>query len=165
MALNEHAKTIVKINHSSKFDPAVMKARLGIGQGQFAEFIAAARDLSKSRVGNTDAENFVAKLLLNTGSVTRTMPAGTSDVVRAQTMDAAVRESAAFGKILNLFKGSAMGGTLASAEGTMWGVVNAVTEYVDHHSRAQTQSNRLNSAWFGKGDELKTAALQAALAM
>ncbi len=58
-----------------------------------------------------------------------------------------------------------MGGTLAGAEGGAWGVVNAVTEFVDHHARASTDSHRLASAWFGRGDNLKTVAFEKALAI
>ena len=50
-------------------------------------------------------------------------------------------------------------------EGTLWGVVNAVTEFVDHHARAQAVDNRLASAWFGRGDDLKTTAMERALAL
>jgi hypothetical protein len=66
---------------------------------------------------------------------------------------------------MGLFKGSAMGGTLVSAEGTAWGALNAVTEFVDHHAKAASDSNRLDRAWFGAGDRLKTAAFAAALAL
>jgi hypothetical protein len=42
--------------------------------------------------------------------------------------------------------------------------LNAVTEFVDHVGTARTDSARLDSAWFGKGDALKTKAAELALA-
>ena len=56
-----------------------------------------------------------------------------------------------------------MGSDLVSAKNTAWGLVNAVTEYVDHHRRARSQDNRLDSAWFGQGAVLKQRALSTAL--
>jgi len=44
-------------------------------------------------------------------------------------------------------------------------VVNAVTEYVDHHAKAASASLRMDKAWFGAGDQLKTAAFSKALAL
>lgn len=154
MALNQDTKTLVKINHSSKFDPERMKNSLGIGRGQFEKFIGAARALSKDNIGGQDAKDFVAKLLIDTKTVT-----SKGDV------QVAVRDSEAYGRILRLFNGAGAGADMAGSQGTAWGLVNAVTQYVDHHSAARTTSNRLNRAWFGKGDELKTASLEMALAL
>ncbi|CAN5880146.1 DUF932 domain-containing protein [soil metagenome] len=54
---------------------------------------------------------------------------------------------------------------------TTWAAFNAVTEYVDHFrpTRAKTEfdraANRLESAWFGSGSQLKQQAFQLALEM
>jgi hypothetical protein len=50
------------------------------------------------------------------------------------------------------------GADLPSAHGTAWGLVNAVTGYVDHQKRARSVDHRLDSAWFGPGAQLKQAA-------
>ena len=65
--------------------------------------------------------------------------------------------------VLTLFNGQAIGSTLESANDTAWGLLNAVTEYVDHDRRARSPSNRLDSAWFGQGAAIKQRALDAAL--
>ena len=44
-----------------------------------------------------------------------------------------------------------------------WGLLNAVTEYVDHERRARSVDYRLDSAWFGPGAGIKQRALDAAL--
>jgi hypothetical protein len=56
-----------------------------------------------------------------------------------------------------------MGSHLASANGTAYGLLNAVTQFVDHEQRAKSQDNRLNSAWFGQGSSLKSKALDEVL--
>ena len=43
------------------------------------------------------------------------------------------------------------GAELASSQGTAWGLLNAVTQYVDHERRARSQDSRMDSAWFGQG--------------
>ncbi len=58
-----------------------------------------------------------------------------------------------------------MGLELASSRNTAWGLVNSVTEYVDHHRRARSQDHRLDSAWFGQGAQLKSQALNQALTL
>lgn len=141
-------KAEVSVSHRTHFDPAAVKAQLGVATGQFAEFMVAARALAKKRLPTPSVEATVARVLLETKAV--------SDVDR-------VKESPAFRKIMGLFAGSAMGGTLAGAEGTAWGMVNAVTEYVDHHARAGSADNRAFNAWFGRGDTLKSTALTRAL--
>lgn len=39
--------------------------------------------------------------------------------------------------------------------GTMWGLLNAQTAYIDHIKRARGQGNRLDSAWYGDGFNIK----------
>ena len=52
---------------------------------------------------------------------------------------------------------------MASAQNTAWGLLNAVTEFVDHEKRARSTDHRLDSAWFGQGAVLKQKALDHAL--
>jgi len=40
-----------------------------------------------------------------------------------------------------------------------------VTEFVDAHRRARNQDNRLDSAWFGQGAQIKQKGFEAALAL
>ena len=66
-------------------------------------------------------------------------------------------------KALSLYEGRGKGSTLASAQGTAYGLLNAVTEFVDHERRARSTDHRLDSAWFGQGAALKQKALDQAL--
>ncbi len=66
-------------------------------------------------------------------------------------------------RVQELFNGSGRGAELAAAKGTAWGLMNAVTEFVDHERRARSQEYRLDSAWFGPGAAIKQRALEQAL--
>ena len=55
------------------------------------------------------------------------------------------------------------GAELPSAKSTAYGLLNAVTEFVDHERRARSTDNRLDSAWFGKGAQIKQRALSQTL--
>jgi phage/plasmid-like protein (TIGR03299 family) len=60
-------------------------------------------------------------------------------------------------KIIQLFEGKGIGSNIAGQTG--WGLVNATTEYFDHHKRARNSGNRLDSAWFGDGFNTKQRVL------
>src|SRR5690606_33973947 len=53
--------------------------------------------------------------------------------------------------VQELYDGRGRGSELESADGTAWGLLSAVTEFVDHHKQARNNDNRLDSAWFGQG--------------
>ena len=50
-----------------------------------------------------------------------------------------------------------------ASKDTAWGLLCAVTEFVDHEKQARSQDNRLDSAWFGQGAVIKQRALDHAL--
>ena len=149
MALKGAAKHEVIVRHSTAFDAEEAKKNLGLARDGFGAFLKASRQLAAKSVSKTAAADFVEKLLRDTKMIT------------AQD----ISKSTPYTRILELFNTSAMGGTLISAEGTAWGMVNAVTEYVDHYAKASNDSNRIASAWFGRGDALKTQAFEQALAL
>ena len=66
-------------------------------------------------------------------------------------------------KVLAMFNGHGRGAELASAKGTASGLLNSITEFVDHERRARSPDYRLESAWFGQGAALKEKALGLAL--
>ncbi len=150
MALRAKDKSIVSLSHKSQFNADAMKDQMGIATGHFAEFTRAARALAMKRVNNSAADLFIRELC----GVEKLTPEEISGQAqrKVETM-------------MRLFRGSAMGGTLVSAEGTAWGLVNAVTEYVDHHNTGRTADAKLDSMFFGVGDDLKTTAFAKALAL
>lgn len=140
-ALGENGEQIV-IQHRSKFDAVKVKEMLGLGaQSAMAKYIAQAHELQSKQVTQTDAEEFVAKLL------------GIEDRSADNTPKA-------FQSILDLFNGAGKGSDLWGSRNTAWGLLNGVTEYVDHHVKSRTLDNRVDSALFGSGDMIKRKAMQ-----
>ena len=48
------------------------------------------------------------------------------------------------------------------SRGTVWGAFNSVTEYTDHLMLTDDSTGRLNSIWFGRGEQLKLKAFHLA---
>ncbi|HBH86850.1 MAG TPA: hypothetical protein DDY17_04510 [Syntrophaceae bacterium] len=48
------------------------------------------------------------------------------------------------------------------SRGTLWGAFNSVTEYTDHMMSGGDSTTRLNSIWFGRGEQLKLKAFHLA---
>lgn len=148
-AIALHAETgqAVKVRHNTVFNPNQVKEEMGlVGARAFDQFLGNMRALTKVNMTQKDAESFVASLLpASTG--------GTKDV----------RESKSFLKIMGLFNGEAKGSDLPGVSGTAWGLLNAVTEYTDHHVRARSQENRFDSSIFGLGASMKACAESALL--
>lgn len=149
-ALGEHGTKRAKVSHRSIFDATAVKAQMGLSRENFTAFIEAANALSQIRVSRLAAQNFVECLLR-----------GVDKDGKLKTERAAVGEA----RVLELFQGAGKGAILPGSQGTAWGLVNAVTEYVDHESRAKSADHRFQNAMFGKGDELKTDAFRKAFAL
>lgn len=72
------------------------------------------------------------------------------------------REQKSVARCLELFAGAGRGADHEGVKGTMWGLLNAVTEHVDHE-QGRTTDTRLQSAWFGRGAQFKQSAYDAML--
>lgn len=150
MAINQKSAAAVRISHKSKFAAQAMKDKLGIATGQFQQFIAAAKDLSKITMMDDKAKVFLQELLYN--------PLKEVD-------DQSTQVNNKINTIMNLYQGAGKGADMEGVRGTAWGLLNSITEYEDHYNKARTADAKLDSAFFGKGDEIKTQALQKAVAL
>jgi hypothetical protein len=101
----------------------------------YQDFMAKMKSLANTSVSQEQAKSVVEALLAKSTKIPS--------------------ESRGYKLILDLFNGGAKGANMDGVRGTAWGLLNAVTEYADFHIRASTQDNRLNSAWFGAGANLK----------
>jgi hypothetical protein len=59
---------------------------------------------------------------------------------------------------------SGKGNNLPSVRGTYWSAYNGVTEYLSYVS-GRSESNRMNSLWFGKANGMNADALKTAVQM
>ena len=148
IALDGSCKAI-KVPHSTRFDPQAVKKQLGIAVSQWDNFMHRMRMLSERKVQWHEAMGFFMNVLCDANP---NMP-----------LPAVLPNERALRKVQCLYEGQGRGSTLESAQGTAWGLLNAVTEYVDHERRARSIEYRMDSAWFGQGAQLKQRALEAAL--
>ena len=148
IALNSTTKAI-KVPHNTRFDPQVVKKQLGIAVSQWDDFMHRMRLLSERKVQWHEAMRFFMNVLCDANPNT--------------PLPAVLPNERALRKVQCLYEGQGRGSTLESAQGTAWGLLNAVTEYVDHERRARSIEYRMDSAWFGQGAQLKQRALEAAL--
>lgn len=132
----------VKVPHRSQFDPDVVKRQLGVTVSSWDAFVARMKALADRPVDPDSAEGLLRRVLTYTG------PDGKAKVVNEQAM-ASVR---------SLYEGGGRGALMASSRGTAWGLLNSVTEFVDHHRRARTDDHRRDAAWFGPGAQIKNRA-------
>ena len=134
----------VRINHSKEFSAKDTALDLGIALNGFEKFLIDSRRLAAREVNATFAVEFLKKLLPTSMS--------TKFVDGIKKMEIVpVEKTKAFQSIMALFNGQAIGNELPEAEGTAWGLLNAVTEHVDHGLNQ-------NAAWFGYGNTLKNKA-------
>ena len=145
LAVNRNNDTAVRVSHVTTFDANAVKQQLGLGSS-WDYFMDQIRAMSETKIRPTTARKYLVNVLGDP-----TMP-----------MDQQPREKL-IGNVIDLFNGKAIGSDLESAKGTVFGLLNAVTETVDHHARARTADSRLNSAWFGIGATVKSRAYQEAL--
>jgi len=147
LAVNDKAGAI-KVPHSTTFDPQAVKDALGLGLSNWDSFIKDIKLLSQRPVSALEAAQFF------------------SDVLDEQVLDMdGAPLSRAMQQVHALYSGAGMGSLLTGTRGTAWGLVNSVTEYVDHHRKARNQDYRLDSAFFGNGASLKQKAFEKALSL
>ncbi|MBN8745475.1 MAG: DUF932 domain-containing protein [Thiomonas arsenitoxydans] len=146
VALNG-ATGAIRVPHSTNFDAQAVKRQLGISVSQWDAFMYRMKTLSERKVKSHEALNYFLKVLCLSDEAT----------------DAALTNERALKKVQSLYEGQGRGAELSAAAGTAWGLLNAVTEYVDHERRARNAEYRLDSAWFGPGAAIKQRALDQAL--
>lgn len=147
LAVNQRS-AVVRVPHSTVFDPKLVKEALGLGLSTWDSFIASIKCMADRPLNSIEAMNVLISTL------------GDPALPLLQQPNRRVLQ-----QIHTLFAGAGMGAELPSASGTAWGLLNAVTQYVDHSRRARSQDYRLDSAWFGAGAEMKAKAYGEALAL
>lgn len=148
VSLNGAAQAI-KVPHSTRFESQMVKQQLGIAVSHWDEFMYRMRHLAERKVKAREAVNYFEQVLCDP---------------QPENADQALpNNERALKKVQSLYEGQGRGAKLDSAKGTAWGLLNAITEYVDHERRARSTEHRLDSAWFGQGAAIKQRALDAAL--
>lgn len=138
----------IKVPHSTAFDPQSVKQQLGISVSTWDTFMYRMKGLSERKVKSKEVQSFYLQVFTD----------------QRKTSSGPTNERA-MKKVIALFDGHGKGAELASSKGTALGLLNSVTEFIDHERRARSTDHRLESAWFGQGAHLKQRALDQALLM
>jgi phage/plasmid-like protein (TIGR03299 family) len=138
---NEVAPSRFNITHGREFDASLMRDKLGLVVSGFDGMMDKYRHLARQQVGVTFVKDFLTNLF----------PAN------FDPKTAEFKPSRGYNKVLELFEGKGMGADLQGAGGTRWGLLNAVTQYIDH-DKGHNVDSRMNNAWFGNGNRMKSEA-------
>jgi len=138
--------SLVVTRHTRQFDAGRTKRNLGLVESTWAEFTDHARAMTKTKLSAIDARVAVIEIFGDPDKPVDEQP-----------------NQRAMADVIRLFDGQGRGSSFTTAQGTAWGLLNAVTEYVDHHAPERKDGARLLSAWSGRGDALKRKAYRVAL--
>ena len=141
------SSSAIKVPHRSAFDPEVVKRQLGITVSSWDGFVARMKALVDRPVDPDSVDGLLRRVLTYQG------PDSKTTVVNEQAV-ATVRA---------LYEGGGQGALMTSSRGTAWGLLNSVTEFVDHHRRARSDDHRRDAAWFGQGAQIKQRAWDEAM--
>jgi phage/plasmid-like protein (TIGR03299 family) len=144
----ERGKDWISIGHNAEFSADRIKDALGIGQGAWQRFSIDIEKMANTKLDKEIAKKFFVDVIT-----------GKDD---AEVTDYVYKPK--FSQIYSLYQGQGQGAKLESAANTVWGAVNAVTEFVDHKAGLNNNS-RLSSAWFGQGSKMKARAFDLGLAL
>lgn len=137
MGGSSDAKQKVSTSHSTIFNPNDFKMQLGLTESAWDKFVHNMEDLTQVSVTPKDAYNLIMSLIAEDD---------------ADPSNAEIRTT---NEIHGMFMGSGMGANVAGK--TAYGLLNAFTEYYDHHV-GRIASNRLNSSFWGIGNKKKNEA-------
>jgi phage/plasmid-like protein (TIGR03299 family) len=132
----------IKVPHRSQFDPGAVKRQLGITVAAWDGFVERMKALVDRPLDPDSVEGLLRRVLTYAGQD------GKAPVVNEQ----------AVANVRALYEGGGRGALLTSSRGTAWGLLNGITEYIDHHRRARSDDHRWDAAWFGQGAQIKRRA-------
>jgi phage/plasmid-like protein (TIGR03299 family) len=140
MSLNQRKS--IKVEHTKKFDHRDAKESLGLIDDAWSNFLDRVNPMASLPLTDSLAQGYFESLFLPVNALVE------------KPISLAKRREVH--QIMSLYK-SAHGQDIATAKGTLWGAVNAVTYYTDH-VRSTRSAERIDSAWFGSGAALKSLA-------
>jgi phage/plasmid-like protein (TIGR03299 family) len=149
LASSETGALKVRVTHRSVFDPVAVKRELGIeaATSAFDRTVTAMRRMAETRMSHE------AMILATCGlfhpNYAECDTARKDQILRTKPVEPVARTACD-----ETTRHRGLDGT----HGTVYGWLNAVTEYIDHSAVAKggyKTDNRLDSAWFGRGAAVK----------
>jgi phage/plasmid-like protein (TIGR03299 family) len=144
---SEIAPSRVNLTHGARFDASLMRDKLGVVVSGFDGMMDKYRKLARANVDQKYSKEFANELF----------PAVFNEQLSTY------KPSRGFKRVLELFDGAGLGANNSGVYGTKWGLLNAVTQYIDHE-RGHNVDTRMNNAWFGQGNRIKAHAEELLLA-
>lgn len=149
MAVGANGKKAgIRIPHSRKFNKDDVLNQLGLIGDRQQTFMEDVDVLAQTRVTDEKAVNYFVELYAKKNQK--------GEIENLKTVEATVN------RLMDLWK-NGPGAELRSANGTAWGLVNAVTRYTDFEGRNRNNDTRFNSGQFGNGANTKKAAFDEGL--
>lgn len=146
---NAEGQRQVSVSHNGRFDAASVRYELGISATSWDAFKQQAGMMASRKLSDSETDAWLQELFA------QFTPTGTN-YSREQ-----VQKSRGYQRVMDLFHGGQLGTGQDAINGTLWGLLNATTQYLDH-DKGRSQDNRLNEAWFGMGARMKAAAYKLA---
>ena len=149
LALAERSPSI-RVNHKTKYSEKRIKQELGLLDEAWDAHSGQVEKMARTSVKTDAAVQYLIKLLGNPEQPLEKQ-------AKAQSI----------AKVMDLFLKDGIGARTVSANDTVWGLLNSVTEYVDHHRGSTVDDlmvdRRMDNAWFYDGAALKKRAYSEAL--
>jgi hypothetical protein len=137
---------MVKVSHRRDFDAELVKETLGVAKNKLQDYKEMAQYLSQKRYTNESIVEYF----------TRVFPVISSKEASRKELSKSAK--LALEEVLAGQPGAELG------EGSFWQAFNTVT-YMTDHLIGRSADTRLQSAWYGANQGLKTRALETAMEM
>ena len=137
----------VKIPHSAEFDIEKVARELRVAANIHGQAEQDAAIMAAQRISDEQAAELVLRVLDPTGY---------------EKGDVSTKQRNIVADVLKLYGGGGYGATMKSAQGTVWGALNAITQHIDHNV-GRNDNNRIREAYFGKTGKQKSNAYSLAL--
>lgn len=162
IALDEKG-TKYKVTHAVKFDAEQAKTALGMDPILFTQWVEIAQKMAQIPMGEPETLDYFGRAFDIYEDTDETKNQNELEDLQARL--ALLEKNTAVQTCFDLFNGLGLGSQLLTAKGTLWGALNAVTEYVDHRRKTRTADARIDSAYFGQFAKVKDRAWDEAVLM
>ena len=147
---NGDSTSTIKVPHTDVFNAADVKMEMGLIDASWHKYSELCAEMARFTMPSIEAIEFFTKCIFE------------ADRLRYTPWDELpAAELKSYAKIMECYL-SGRGSQLKSANGTLWGALNAITEYVDHYKPARSINNRFKASFSGAGRSLKLKAFQLA---
>lgn len=133
--------SVVKVPHNLEFKPDEVRMQLGIVADAFERWTVQTRLLAETPLPEAAADEFINNLLAS---------------IHPNKEPHEIKALAAYDRLTGLYQGQGLIGSDLDGGFTKWRMLNCVSQMTDWERGGD--KTRLNSAWFGSGNNIKNKA-------